>query len=212
MKRAIGVEAVNGAAAKRPRKVLGAFFAVVDSLRQWGRGQTAAERPRRTTTCQSASSVNGAAAKRPRKASATPKPTASATPSMGPRPNGRGKRALATGITSPSSVNGAAAKRPRKARRKQPPVRFQGPAAHSGLGSPPCPVHPASPPPTAPPPLLASRERPAPGAPCRARSRAHTTNDGSLPPVGRAAPIVSMRPGPVPYDGPVSTTSMRSSP
>lgn len=156
-----------------------------------GRGQSAAESGSQTPPSDGPPPFNGAAASRLRK-----------------KCGGRGPPPLA----ALSSFNGAAAKRPRKDRRNRPPVRFQGPSAHSGLGSPPCSVHPASPPPTAPPPLLASRERPAPGAPCRARSRAHTTNDGSLPPVGRAAPIVSMRPGPVPYDGPVSTTSMRSSP
>ena len=63
--------------------------------------------------------------------------------------------------------------------------------------------------------LLPHCERPARRAPCRGRSHApdrpHITNDGLRPPVGSAAPIVSTRPGPVPYEGPVSTTSTRSS-
>ena len=133
---------VNGAAARRPRKggrrrdawragqaSMGPRpdgrgklpFLITESrqglLRQWGRGQTAAERPQRPPRSQSATRVNGAAARRPRKASTGSPPSwtssgvngaaarrprkdddsaclnAEAGASMGPRPDGRGKRA-----------------------------------------------------------------------------------------------------------------------
>ena len=61
-------------------------------LRQWGRGQTAAE---------SADSLR--------------KVAAGEMASMGPRPDGRGKRPAGTARDAPTSVNGAAARRPRKA-------------------------------------------------------------------------------------------------
>ena len=180
---------VNGAAARRPRKALVPPSPGTAAWRQWGRGQTAAERAARRR----------AARRRPA--------------SMGPRPDGRGKlaaigaapvlwlRQWGRGQTAAESLR-QAADRPLPRVICSQRLRFIPVLRASRLAVPPA----------APPPLLASRERPAPGAPCRARSRAHTTNDASLPPVGRAAPIVSMRPGPVPYDGPVSTTSMRSSP
>ena len=106
---------VNGAAAKRPRKVRkrgyrpspivasmgprpngrgkrhGVIMTIRARTRQWGRGQTAAERARPAACSPGASCVNGAAAKRPRKGSR--------------RAAGRGRD---------SRVNGAAAKRPRK--------------------------------------------------------------------------------------------------
>ena len=56
-----------------------------------------------------------------------------------------------------------------------------------------------------------------PAGTARRPSRTHTTNDGLRPPAGSGIPIVSIRPsakaepGP-PSDGPMSTTSMRSSP
>ena len=62
---------VNGAAAKRPRKAALDTSRMMCSLRQWGRGQTAAER------VGAARNVSGRAA------------------SMGPRPNGRGKAIFA---------------------------------------------------------------------------------------------------------------------
>ena len=62
--------------------------------RQWGRGQTAAERPTRCSAGRCAPGVNGAAAKRPRKAAE-----------------------YGTAWTVPVRVNGAAAKRPRKGER-----------------------------------------------------------------------------------------------
>ena len=109
---------VNGAAARRPRKDPGVDAAIAQIGRQWGRGQTAAERFAAATTdgvrirrqwgrgqtaaersCASASragqpGVNGAAARRPRKGSR--------------RRRYRRRR---------PSVNGAAARRPRKAER-----------------------------------------------------------------------------------------------
>ena len=106
----------NGAAAKRPRKVIVILVVVAAIALQWGRGQTAAE---------------------------SSEPYLLMAPhtwaSMGPRPNGRGKlRTLADGsvdlalqwgrgqtaaestllrrrIAPRYSFNGAAAKRPRKA-------------------------------------------------------------------------------------------------
>ena len=81
---------VNGAAAKRPRKVEAGRALIGKSLRQWGRGQTAAE-----STC--------------------PLFGANYPPaSMGPRPNGRGKAAKILSVGWTHGVNGAAAKRPRK--------------------------------------------------------------------------------------------------
>ena len=83
---------VNGAAARRPRKV-GEFgdWRVVGVGRQWGRGQTAAERRHGGLDVDLLPRVNGAAARRPRKDRvgilAAPRPEAS----MGPRPDGRGK-------------------------------------------------------------------------------------------------------------------------
>ena len=59
---------VNGAAARRPRKGAGGGGACVRScLRQWGRGQTAAESGMTDEIDRIVSSVNGAAARRPRK-------------------------------------------------------------------------------------------------------------------------------------------------
>ena len=109
---------VNGAAARRPRKVAG-----FGRMRLFGKG-----------------GVNGAAARRPRKGrivriTITPSQTASMGPrpdgrgkfglasrhatrrraSMGPRPDGRGKRRRAEQYAPAyGSVNGAAARRPRK--------------------------------------------------------------------------------------------------
>ena len=107
---------VNGAAAKRPRKVVkDVDSSPVRFSRQWGRGQTAAERTGTLRTAASMTCVNGAAAKRPRKVCVRSGPcplflrqwgrgqtaaesrrrgtrsATSARASMGPRPNGRGK-------------------------------------------------------------------------------------------------------------------------
>ena len=108
---------VNGAAAKRPRKVAGPDMrtgragrasmgprpngrgklnhgrrcAWCLGRRQWGRGQTAAESDNVEGGKYPPGSVNGAAAKRPRKGVWVRFRSSSATASMGPRPNGRGK-------------------------------------------------------------------------------------------------------------------------
>ena len=77
-------------------------------VRQWGRGQTAAESARPCAPSACAASVNGAAAKRPRKAEFGPPAAA-----------------------GPSCVNGAAAKRPRKeenlAEHANPVIASMGP-------------------------------------------------------------------------------------
>ena len=95
---------VNGAAAKRPRKVgvprkLMAGF----PRRQWGRGQTAAESRRTARRACRPPGVNGAAAKRPRKGLIILRPPAVIL-----------------------SVNGAAAKRPRKGLAERPRVDALG--------------------------------------------------------------------------------------
>ena len=131
---------VNGATAKRPRKVHDTLHLHVHIKRQWGRGQTAAERvpkdieaiqiavrqwgrgqtaaeSRRHHRCTARRlvRVNGAAAKRPRKGAG-----AYGRRRPARRQWGRGQ----TAAESPtrmrrrawcSGVNGAAAKRPRKA-------------------------------------------------------------------------------------------------
>ena len=85
---------VNGAAAKRPRKGVATVTCLyVSFLRQWGRGQTAAESSRRDPQLYCQGRVNGAAAKRPRKAVGEATEQGYGFASMGPRPNGRGKRA-----------------------------------------------------------------------------------------------------------------------
>ena len=110
-------DGVNGAAARRPRKDRPApdvasqerasmgprpdgrgkrragGYAVLGSLRQWGRGQTAAERSRPPLNTGSVCCVNGAAARRPRKDLACRLARLAACASMGPRPDGRGKPA-----------------------------------------------------------------------------------------------------------------------
>ena len=63
--------------------------------RQWGRGQTAAERFGRCASTPPPSGVNGAAAKRPRKGLCARARRPARPASMGPRPNGRGKAAPA---------------------------------------------------------------------------------------------------------------------
>ena len=61
-------ESVNGAAARRPRKVTArGIWQSTPPQRQWGRGQTAAERLGSWGACRGAARVNGAAARRPRK-------------------------------------------------------------------------------------------------------------------------------------------------
>ena len=86
-------------------------------LRQWGRGQTAAESTMKRRSRGYASGVNGAAAKRPRKA-----PPRKRWLERHPRRQwGRGQTAAERGKGAgprpwPRRVNGAAAKRPRKAR------------------------------------------------------------------------------------------------
>ena len=93
----------------------GTVRSISPSTRQWGRGQTAAERPRAAQFAERRPGVNGAAAKRPRKVRGDRHVDPHGGASMGPRPNGRGKRAgRAICFRSPSCVNGAAAKRPRK--------------------------------------------------------------------------------------------------
>ena len=84
---------VNGAAARRPRKAFRSTAAITcTKSRQWGRGQTAAERISRMSAHMRAwPGVNGAAARRPRKDT---------------------RRAPST--PDNRSVNGAAARRPRK--------------------------------------------------------------------------------------------------
>ena len=83
---------VNGAAAKRPRKEdAGAVVAPAKVVRQWGRGQTAAESAEMTPN-----RVGGAASMGPRPNGRGKRGAGAARPerkhaSMGPRPNGRGK-------------------------------------------------------------------------------------------------------------------------
>ena len=84
---------VNGAAARRPRKGQVRSQPVChNALRQWGRGQTAAESLQEPLTYRRILLA-----------------------SMGPRPDGRGKSAHRQGGGAAPSVNGAAARRPRKA-------------------------------------------------------------------------------------------------
>ena len=130
----------NGAAAKRPRKVVdqvvyrvlvvasmgprpngrGKTALAASLLRdtatlQWGRGQTAAESIRSFGYKVPFWSFNGAAAKRPRKGINFSYDEKIEMASMGPRPNGRGKLIKARVASSLASrFNGAAAKRPRK--------------------------------------------------------------------------------------------------
>ena len=65
---------------------------LIRHVRQWGRGQTAAESGRQSCAARTAGgSVNGAAARRPRKASLWRLLLSGLPASMGPRPDGRGK-------------------------------------------------------------------------------------------------------------------------
>ena len=130
---------VNGAAARRPRKGLRPVGITIVVLRQWGRGQTAAERAERrlhgsrlgrvngaaarrprkaiplVTVRSRRGSVNGAAARRPRKGLRSPREAVPhAVASMGPRPDGRGKQIRLAAAPPIVGVNGAAARRPRK--------------------------------------------------------------------------------------------------
>ena len=83
---------VNGAAARRPRKGRRAARASLRRLlRQWGRGQTAAERRPKHRPDWRGHSVNGAAARRPRKVECRCHFCGRKFASMGPRPDGRGK-------------------------------------------------------------------------------------------------------------------------
>ena len=112
--------------------------------------------------------------------------------SMGPRPDGRGRP------VAPDCTSGAAGKCSRLSALRRPLQTFVSsmPADFFGLITVP---------------RAPRARRPLP-RPLAARSRRpHTTIDGLLPPVGSAAPIASILPGPVPCDGPVSTTSTRSS-
>ena len=61
------------------------------SARQWGRGQTAAERRRNGRALADGMGVNGAAARRPRKEEFCTGLSLASSASMGPRPDGRGK-------------------------------------------------------------------------------------------------------------------------
>ena len=83
---------VNGAAARRPRKGNGALPALSARRRQWGRGQTAAESGREHVrrNFQLDASM-GAAARRPRKGCRQGPSHVPEAASMGPRPDGRGK-------------------------------------------------------------------------------------------------------------------------
>ena len=109
-------------------KVVAALVLVVVALRQWGRGQTAAESCRPTRAVRLPNRVNGAAARRPRKGDLDVYHALRDAASMGPRPDGRGKRcAPPVRLNSTRSVNGAAARRPRKGRHRRP--------AHNGLAS-----------------------------------------------------------------------------
>ena len=132
---------VNGAAARRPRKAGRSPCARrACATRQWGRGQTAAERRRRRSRARPSGrrqwgrgqtaaesrrpcrkekeviGVNGAAARRPRKGA----PNTFTTKVDQLRQWGRGQTAaessqfLSTAFFSSESVNGAAARRPRK--------------------------------------------------------------------------------------------------
>ena len=114
-----GCFGVNGAAAKRPRKVR--CMACGRAIRLMCVNGAAAKRPRkavpaarRRARCMS---VNGAAAKRPRKGgNSSDNGSVQLLASMGPRPNGRGKLTAAEQRQNAGAgVNGAAAKRPRKA-------------------------------------------------------------------------------------------------
>ena len=139
---------VNGAAARRPRKVdhldnnsrnndasmgprpdgrgkqKARALAIPPHLRrQWGRGQTAAESRMRAVCQQSPLRQRqwgrGQTAAESRRAERT---VITCMASMGPRPDGRGKRPPATPPDSASCrVNGAAARRPRKAGRAAAP-------------------------------------------------------------------------------------------
>ena len=130
---------VNGAAARRPRKARASPGApggrtasmgprpdgrgkpaaarrhLIVSVRQWGRGQTAAERVAEDSDGVDHPGVNGAAARRPRKASGARKGARPPFASMGPRPDGRGKLPMRElPPLAGACVNGAAARRPRK--------------------------------------------------------------------------------------------------
>ena len=108
---------VNGAAAKRPRKGAGGVgFRTGQCLRQWGRGQTAAESRQTSSAVRAVQScVNGAAAKRPRKVHGSrlhARRERCVNGAAAKRP-----RKVAPALAAPASaprVNGAAAKRPRK--------------------------------------------------------------------------------------------------
>ena len=65
-------------------------------MRQWGRGQTAAESPNGPVRRPPNAGVNGAAARRPRKGGSGASRVMDAAASMGPRPDGRGKLRIAT--------------------------------------------------------------------------------------------------------------------
>ena len=133
------VQGVNGAAAKRPRKGLRFIEGGLLRLRQWGRGQTAAESscsaaalsahvPRQWGRGQTAAeswqpkhdvairrSVNGAAAKRPRKGyRSCPLPTIQTRRQWGRGQTAAERRPTPRSRAQSKSVNGAAAKRPRK--------------------------------------------------------------------------------------------------
>ena len=108
-------------------------------MRQWGRGQTAAERYTGAPAESRGRCVNGAAARRPRKVQFGRVCRGHHLASMGPRPDGRGKAAKRRASAAPlprqwgrgqtaaesrlsprrpdtvCCVNGAAARRPRKA-------------------------------------------------------------------------------------------------
>ena len=136
-----GSRRVNGAAAKRPRKgrrqgrrrpnprasmgprpngrgkAAALARAAVRAWRQWGRGQTAAERlyqpfgRPRLLQRQWGRGQTAAESGDPKALACTILPA-----SMGPRPNGRGKQPWPSpAMRVGSGVNGAAAKRPRKA-------------------------------------------------------------------------------------------------
>ena len=106
---------VNGAAARRPRKdALSRYERNAAEERQWGRGQTAAERV--IPTCRLVMIGARQWGRGQTAAESTermPRPSAP-PPSMGPRPDGRGKSAFGPSRCVVVSVNGAAARRPRK--------------------------------------------------------------------------------------------------
>ena len=84
---------VNGAAAKRPRKA-GWWYGPVTSSRprQWGRGQTAAERSRRPHPRHRAVASMGRGQTAAERGNSNNLQAWGVRASMGPRPNGRGKR------------------------------------------------------------------------------------------------------------------------